>query len=79
MLAAHRVVGAVSITPDFITRIITMYRTPTSSPYKPETAAWVAPCPHCNHDADWWSGITTTGHQYKMACPQCGEIEWTAT
>lgn len=68
------------ISPDFVRRMIGVYRTPhQSSAYRPESAAWCAPCPHCHIDADWWSGKTTAGLEYRMACPLCGEVAWTAS
>jgi len=68
-----------SVSPEFIRRLVAMYRVPNQAvAYRPESAAWSAPCPHCTAEADWWSGKTVHGLQYKMACPLCGEVEWLA-
>lgn len=66
-----------SISPEFVRQILGRWQT-TPVVYSPETASWSANCPHCNADADWWSGMTTSGLKYKMACSQCGEVEWVA-
>lgn len=50
-----------------------------TTPDKPAQATWAAPCPGCKVDAHWWSGMTTRGLLYRMACPRCGKHEWTPT
>lgn len=66
-----------SITPEFVRQILGRWQT-TPVVYSPETASWSAACPHCNSDADWWSGMTTNGLKYRMHCAQCGPVEWVA-
>lgn len=66
-----------NITPEFVRAILSTYRV-RPNVHNPESAAWSADCPHCKSEADWWSGKTTSGLKYRMACRQCGEIEWVA-
>lgn len=67
----------IHITPEQVRRILGRWET-TPVVYNPDTASWCAPCPHCNAEADWWSGMTTSGLQYRMHCTLCGPVEWVA-
>jgi len=48
------------------------------SAYKADAATWTAACPTCGRDAEWWSGMTTSGLRYRLTCPSCGMSAWEA-
>ena len=65
-----------AVIPRFMTRFLEHWHDTTRSEIKPATCSWVAACPHCKADADWFSSANTLTITYRMACHQCGEVEW---
>lgn len=65
-----------AVIPRFMTRFLTYWQYPATTEVRPATCSWVAACPHCKADADWFSSANTNTITYTMACPQCGEVTW---